>query len=74
MAAKKTFEKAMQDLEKIVQEMESGDLPLEKAMNKFEEGMKLSRICSQQLDESERKITMLTQDQDGKAVRTEADI
>ena len=39
--AKKTFEQSMQQLEQIVQELESGDLPLEKAIKKFEEGTQL---------------------------------
>jgi exodeoxyribonuclease VII small subunit len=63
--AKKTFEQALQLLEKIVQELESGDLPLEKAMSKFEEGIQLTRFCSQKLDETEQKINLLLQDQQG---------
>lgn len=55
----------MRQLEKIIQELESDDLPLEKAMNKFEEGIRLTRFCSQQLDETERKIQVLLQDQQG---------
>ncbi|MDL1967015.1 MAG: exodeoxyribonuclease VII small subunit [Deltaproteobacteria bacterium] len=65
MAAKTNFEQSMKKLEKIVQELESGDLPLEEAMQKFEEGIKLSRICSKKLDETEKKITLLLQDQKG---------
>ena len=57
--AKKSFEQALQLLEKIVQELESGDLPLEKAMSKFEEGIQLTRFCSQKLDETEQKINLL---------------
>jgi exodeoxyribonuclease VII small subunit len=63
--AKKSFEQALQLLEKIVQELESGDLPLEKAMSKFEEGIQLTRFCSQKLDETEQKINLLLQDQQG---------
>lgn len=59
--AKQTFEKALEQLEKIVQEMEDGELTLENALKKFEEGVKLSQFCSQKLDETERKITLLTQ-------------
>ncbi len=65
MTTKQTFEKAMGQLEEIVRELESGDLTLENAMKKFEEGMKLSRYCSQLLDETEKKITMLMSDEDG---------
>ncbi|QTA92835.1 exodeoxyribonuclease VII small subunit [Desulfonema magnum] len=62
---KQTFEKAMKQLEKIVQELESGDLPLEKAMKKFEEGMQLSKFCSEKLDETEKKVTILLEDLEG---------
>jgi len=65
MAPKQTFEKAMKKLEDIVQELENRDLPLEKAMEKFEEGIQLSKFCSEKLDETEKKITLLTKDQDG---------
>jgi len=74
MAVKQSFEKALKQLEEIVHELESGDLPLEKAMSRFEDGMRLSRFCSQQLDETERKITLLTQDQYGNAVSSETDL
>ncbi len=62
--AKKTFENAMEALEDIVQELESGDLALEKAMQRFEEGIKLSKFCSDKLDETEKKITLLTGNSD----------
>ena len=63
--AKQTFEKAMEKLEKIVQELESSDLPLEKAIKKFEEGVQLSKFCSEKLNETEKKITILLKDQNG---------
>ncbi len=63
--AKKTFEQSLKQLEEIIEELESGDLPLEKALKKFEEGVKLSKYCSVKLDETERKISILTKDQDG---------
>ena len=63
--AKQTFEKAMKQLEQIVQDLETGDLLLEKAIKKFEEGVQLSKFCSEQLDETEKKITILLQDQAG---------
>jgi exodeoxyribonuclease VII small subunit len=63
--SKTTFEQTMKKLEQIVQELESGDPPLEEAMQKFEEGIKLSRLCSEKLDETEKKITILLQDQKG---------
>ena len=66
--AKQTFEKAMEKLEKIVQELESADLPLEKAIKKFEEGVQLSKFCSEKLDETEKRITILLKDQNGQLV------
>ena len=57
--AQKTFEQSMKQLERIVQELEEGDLPLEKAIKKFEEGIKLSKLCSEKLDETEKKISVL---------------
>jgi exodeoxyribonuclease VII small subunit len=63
--AKKTFEMAMKQLEQIVQELETGDIPLEKAIKKFEEGIQISKYWSEKLDASEKKITLLMQDSDG---------
>ena len=65
---KNSFEEAMKQLEKIVQELETGDLPLETAIQKFEEGVKLSKLCSRKLDETEKKITMLLEDSEGKRI------
>lgn len=53
------FENAIKQLEKIADELEKGDLGLEESVNKFEEGIKLSKECSDFLDSAERKITML---------------
>ncbi len=64
--AQKTFEQSMKQLEKIVQELEDGDLPLEKALKKFEEGIKLTKQCSAKLDETEKKVSILLKDADGK--------
>jgi exodeoxyribonuclease VII small subunit len=66
--AKKTFEQSMKHLEQIVAELESGELPLEQAIKKFEEGVELSRFCAQKLEETERKITLLMQDSSGRSV------
>lgn len=60
-----TFEKAMKKLEEIVRELESGDQPLEKAIKKFEEGVQLSKFCSEKLDETEQRVTLLLKDQTG---------
>jgi len=65
MAQKKTFEKAMQQLEKIVADLEAGDIPLDKALQKFEEGMSLSKYCADRLDETEKKVSLLVADSRG---------
>jgi exodeoxyribonuclease VII small subunit len=62
---KQTFESAMKQLEQIAQELEAGDLSLELAMKKFEEGIQLSRFCTKKLDETERRISILLQDSGG---------
>jgi exodeoxyribonuclease VII small subunit len=61
MSAKKTInlEKSLTDLEDLVEELESGDLPLEKAMKKFEDGIKLTRACQTALKEAEQKVEIL---------------
>ena len=63
--AQKTFEQSMKNLERIVQELEDGNLPLEKAIKKFEEGIKLTKFCSQKLDETEKKISVLLKNSEG---------
>ncbi|BBO67022.1 exodeoxyribonuclease 7 small subunit [Desulfosarcina alkanivorans] len=63
--AKPSFEKSIKDLEKIVKALESGDLPLEKALEKFEAGIKLSRYCAETLDEAEKRVTVLMADDSG---------
>lgn len=63
--AKKTFESALKQLETIVREMESGDLTLEQAVKKYENGISQARFCLDILDKTEKKITQLTVDRDG---------
>ena len=61
MSSTKKFdlEKSLADLEELVEELESGDLPLEKALKKFEEGIKLTRGCQAALKEAEQKVEVL---------------
>jgi exodeoxyribonuclease VII small subunit len=54
-----TFEAGLQELEQIVKEMESGDLPLERALELFEKGMKISEDCRKQLEEAETRVEVL---------------
>ncbi len=63
--AKQTFESALKQLEKIVDTLEDDTISLDSALKKFEDGMKLVRICSDQLDAIEKKITLLTEAPDG---------
>lgn len=59
-AAKKIdLEKSLAELEELVEELESGDLPLETAMKKFEDGIKLTRGCQAALKEAEQKVQIL---------------
>ncbi len=61
MTAKKSInlEKSLADLEALVEELESGDLPLDQAMKKFEEGIKLTRGCQAALKDAEQKVEIL---------------
>jgi exodeoxyribonuclease VII small subunit len=61
MGSQKQFdlEKSLSDLEALVEELESGDLPLEKAMKKFETGIKLTRGCQTALKDAEQKVEIL---------------
>ena len=63
--ADKKFETALARLEKIVQELEQGDLPLEQSLKLFEEGIKLSRMCNARLEEAERRVEVLLKDKSG---------
>jgi exodeoxyribonuclease VII small subunit len=62
------FEKAIQRLEKIVDDLETGELDIDKSLEIFEEGIKMSRVCSKKLSEAEAKIEKLTRDQKGELV------
>jgi len=68
------FEKSMKQLEEIVHDLEDGELPLEKAIKKFEEGMKLSKICSDKLNAVERKISIIMKDVDGRPMEKDFEV
>jgi len=59
------FEDALKKLEKIVEELERGDLSLDEALKKYQEGIELSRVCSQRLDNAKKKIDLLTKNKKG---------
>jgi exodeoxyribonuclease VII small subunit len=59
------FEDALKKLEKIVTDLENGDLPLDEALEKYEEGIKLSRACSKKLEVARKKVEILLKSEDG---------
>jgi exodeoxyribonuclease VII small subunit len=65
MTAENSFEASLKELENIVQQLEGGDLPLEKSLELFERGVRLSRECQKRLDEAERRVEILLKSSDG---------
>ncbi|MCE5196462.1 MAG: exodeoxyribonuclease VII small subunit [Negativicutes bacterium] len=63
-----TFEEALQQLENIVRQLETGNLSLEEAMKCFEEGVKLSRFCQNDLNSAQQKIEKITVNEQGEVV------
>jgi len=59
------FEEAMKKLEKIVEDLEKGDLSLDEALKKYQDGLELSRVCSQRLENARKKIDVLTKNKKG---------
>ena len=64
----KSFEASLEALEHIVRELERGDLPLEKSLELFEQGIRLSRECQERLSQAERRIEVLMRDNQGRPV------
>lgn len=64
----KPFETSLQELEEIAKKLESGNLNLDEAIESFEKGIKLSKECTQKLDEAEKKINILVQNENGEFV------
>ena len=64
------FEQALKRLEKIVEELEKGDLSLDESLKRYEEGIKLSRFCTKKLEETERKVELLTKNKNGEFEKT----
>jgi exodeoxyribonuclease VII small subunit len=62
----RTFEASLEALEKIVRQLENGDLPLEKSLELFEQGIRLSRECQERLSQAERRIEILLRDNQGR--------
>jgi exodeoxyribonuclease VII small subunit len=64
----KDFENALNRLEDIVVQLEKGDLPLEQALQLFEEGVRISRFCNSKLSEAERRVEILLREKNGELV------
>lgn len=64
----RTFESSLEALERIVRQLEDGDLPLEKSLELFEQGIRLSRECQERLGQAERRIEILLRDNQGRPV------
>lgn len=54
-----SFEKALEKLEEIVEELEGGDLPLDEALKKYEEGVRLAVLCNKKLETAQKKVEIL---------------
>ena len=65
MSKKKSFEETLKKLEEIAEELEAGELPLEEAIVKYEEGVGAYKDCSKFLSEARKRIEMLVKDEDG---------
>jgi len=62
----KNFEGALAELEEVVEQLESGDLPLDDSLTAFEKGVGLVKFCNHKLDEVEKKVELLIKDKEGK--------
>lgn len=60
------FEEALKNLEQIVEALEGGDVPLEESLAKYEEGVKLVKLCQKKLEQAKKKIEILVKTKDGK--------
>ena len=72
MADKKaTFEENIIELEQIIESLEKGDVPLDKCLSLFENGVRLSKECMTMLDSAEQKIKLLTESESGSILETD---
>ena len=67
----RSFESSLEALEQIVHQLEAGDLPLEKSLELFEQGIRLSRECQERLGQAERRIEVLLRDNQGRPTISE---
>lgn len=73
MASEMKFEDALKKLEKIVSDLEDGDLPLDEALERYEEGIKLSKACAKKLELAKKKVEILLKNDDGSVELKEFD-
>ncbi|MBO8137289.1 MAG: exodeoxyribonuclease VII small subunit [Desulfotomaculum sp.] len=59
------FEEALARLEEVVKQLEDGELPLDQALELFAEGIKMAKLCNEKLENAEKSISTLLEDQDG---------
>lgn len=67
--AKEKFEDALRKLEELLRKMEGGDMPLEESLKAFEEGIRLSRFCTERLDDAERRVEILLREDEKVAIK-----
>ncbi len=72
-AKAKNFESSLAELERVVRELERGDLPLDQSLELFEQGVRLSRECQERLNQAERRIEVLLSDGEGRPIITAFD-
>jgi exodeoxyribonuclease VII small subunit len=65
-ASSKNFETALEELEQVVEQLESGDLALDDSLSAFEKGVGLVKFCNQKLNEVEKKVELLIKDKEGR--------
>ena len=65
MAIEMKFEEALKKLEKIVGDLENGNIPLEEALEKYQEGIRLSGVCQKKLEAAKKKVEILLKAEDG---------
>lgn len=69
--AKKTFEESLQELDDIVEGLEKGELGLDESMALFQKGMELSKFCNAKIEEAEKKISILIENEKGDLIEDE---
>ncbi|MDD4688678.1 MAG: exodeoxyribonuclease VII small subunit [Eubacteriales bacterium] len=72
--ADKNFEKSMEELEKVVAELEKGDLSLDEMLSRFEKGVALSKECSAFLEEAEKRVNILVKGENGEIITEPFDV